>query len=35
MLIGEYVQNTIKRLFDEKKIYESDLSNLKDKNIVN
>ena len=28
MLIGEYVQNTIKKLFDEKKIYESDLINL-------
>ena len=28
MLIGEYVQNTIKKLFDEKKIHESDLSNL-------
>lgn len=28
MLIGEYVQNTIRNLFDEKKIFESDLINL-------
>lgn len=28
MLIGEYVQKTINGLFEEKKIYESDLINL-------
>ena len=32
LLIGKYVQKTIKRLFNEQKVNETDLINLQDQN---